>query len=224
MGWAISDWFFAGTLFLTPIPIAQSKLLLEWLRTVLVMKANTSAHFQMCCGVCLGIVSRHYHALQTPITPLSHHLTLWMFHLRVCSRSTGLWRSSGNSSKAFSGCKCTRQEQVSLGHCECVRVWKWKCMREFLCSHPFVFLHHNVSSWGYMCNSLDKDKCDTSDPCRFVKLTATSPPTRQPLHLMLCITWVASMWSSTWCLQQMTSSGTGECDNGWHGNLCSCIM
>ncbi|XP_065818444.1 glucosylceramide transporter ABCA12 [Labrus bergylta] len=30
----------------------------------------------------------------------------------VCSRSTDPWRSSGNSSKAFSGCKCTRQEQT----------------------------------------------------------------------------------------------------------------
>ncbi|XP_074551593.1 glucosylceramide transporter ABCA12-like [Halichoeres trimaculatus] len=30
----------------------------------------------------------------------------------VCSRSAGLWRSSGNSSKAFSGCNCTRQEQI----------------------------------------------------------------------------------------------------------------
>ncbi|XP_060910213.1 uncharacterized protein abca12 isoform X2 [Labrus mixtus] len=30
----------------------------------------------------------------------------------VCSRSTDPWRSSGNSSKAFSGCKCTRQEQI----------------------------------------------------------------------------------------------------------------
>ncbi|CAJ1079858.1 uncharacterized protein abca12 [Xyrichtys novacula] len=30
----------------------------------------------------------------------------------VCSRTADLWRSSGNSSKAFSTCKCTGQEQV----------------------------------------------------------------------------------------------------------------
>ncbi|KAM6978364.1 uncharacterized protein abca12 [Tautogolabrus adspersus] len=52
----------------------------------------------------------------------------------VCSRSTGLWKSSGNSSKAFSGCKCTRQEQ-----CKC-----------------------NTSVSAFLC--------------RFVKVTATSPP------------------------------------------------
>ncbi|XP_034550567.1 uncharacterized protein abca12 [Notolabrus celidotus] len=30
----------------------------------------------------------------------------------VCSRSESLWKSSGNSSKPFSGCKCTRKEQI----------------------------------------------------------------------------------------------------------------
>ncbi|XP_036965803.1 ATP-binding cassette sub-family A member 12 isoform X3 [Acanthopagrus latus] len=33
----------------------------------------------------------------------------------VCTRSTGKWSSSGNSSRAFSACKCTQQEQVCQG-------------------------------------------------------------------------------------------------------------
>ncbi|KAM9347110.1 glucosylceramide transporter ABCA12 [Symphorus nematophorus] len=33
----------------------------------------------------------------------------------VCTRSTNKWTSAGNSSKAFSVCKCTRQEQICTG-------------------------------------------------------------------------------------------------------------
>ncbi|XP_044222425.1 glucosylceramide transporter ABCA12 [Thunnus albacares] len=35
---------------------------------------------------------------------------------QVCSRSTNKWSSSGKSSKAFTACKCTRQEQICDEH------------------------------------------------------------------------------------------------------------
>lgn len=87
--------------------------------------------FKMRSWVCLGIGLLHCHTLQTPTISLCE-----CFFSRVCTRNTNNWRSRGNSSKAFTVCKCTHQEQVRLGHREqCVFVFlhTWKRTNSYLC-------------------------------------------------------------------------------------------
>lgn len=140
------------------------------------------------------------------------------FFLRVCATSINKWSSSGNSSSAFSVCKCTHQQQVRPGHSqlfvsECV--WDW--VLAFLALLCFC---KQIYPPEHMCLiiSINKGKHDAFCPmlCRSVMGTTPSPPTRRSLHLRLCITWVASMWRSTWWPQQMTLSGTGECNQYLH--------
>lgn len=187
---------------------ASSQPLYEWLQILpfslhsflALMQAIISTQFQnVFWDVSCGIIMHCR-------LPSCHWATISLcgcLFLRVCTTSSNSWSSRGNNSKAFSVCKCTRQEQVRLGHWE-----------QCVCEWDFVFLHMNVSSCALVHDRLKKAKCNASASsirCRFVTGTTSGPPIRRSLHLRLCITWVASMWRTTWWPQQMTSSGTGEC-------------
>ncbi len=167
------------------------------------MQAIVSTQFQ---DVFWGLSGLRLVALSR--TADSHHVPGPPFHfvnvsfLRACTSSSNSWSSRGNSSKAFSVCKCTRQEQVRLGHWE-------QCVSEFLCF--YTWMCHPV-----LMRTLDWKRASVTRlslfvRCRFVTGTTSSPPIRRSPHLRLCITWVASMWRTTWWPQQMTSSGPGEC-------------
>lgn len=81
-----------------------------------------------------------------PLTANSLHFTWWNFFLFFsdCTRNTNKWSSSGNTTKGFNICKCTRKEQVRLGHREqcdwvilCVLTCVFVCV--CVCQHINVF-------------------------------------------------------------------------------------